>query len=101
MSSNIETFNPDYGSGQTVAPGVASASALIGKGSAGVVLTNLSATVVAYVRLTAGASVATTADYPVLPGQQVSLSKSRDDDYLSYIGSAAGGSLHVMSGRGI
>jgi hypothetical protein len=101
MASDIETFNPAYGQGVTVSPGTTSASSTLGKGSAAIVVTNLSNTVTAYVRTSAGASTATATDYPVLPLSQVSLSKSRDDDTVSYITASGTGSIHIIPGRGI
>jgi streptogramin lyase len=101
MASDIETFNPAYGQGVTVAPGTSSASSTIGKGSAAIVVTNLSDTVTAYVRVGAGAQTATTADYPVVPGSQVSLSKARDDNTVAYITASGTGSIHIIPGRGM
>jgi hypothetical protein len=101
MSSNTETFAPAYGSGVTVAPGVASASSTLAVASEGVVITNLSTTVTSYVRVGEGAQVATTADYPVLPGTQVSLSKARGERTVAYIAPAGGGSIHIIPGRGL
>lgn len=101
MSSNIETFAPAYGSGITVAPGVGSASSTLGIASEGVVITNLSTTVTSYVRVGEGSQTATTADYPVLPGTQVSLSKARGERTVAYIAPGGGGSIHIIPGRGL
>jgi uncharacterized cupin superfamily protein len=93
-------FNPAYGSGVTVSPGVASASSTVGGGSKALVITNLSSTVVAYVRVGEGSATATTADYPVLPSTQIVLSKAQDQNVVAYIAPAGGGSLHIMAGEG-
>ena len=94
------TFGPAYGTGVTVAPGVASASSTLGRGSKSIVLTNLSATITAYVRIGTGATTATTADYPVLPNTQVTISKDQDANTVAYITSSGTGSLHIMAGEG-
>jgi hypothetical protein len=93
-------FNPSYGTGVTVAPGVASASSNVGFGSKALVITNLSPTVVSYVRVAEGETTATTADYPVLPNSQIVLSKAWADATVAYIAPAGGGSLHIMGGEG-
>lgn len=93
-------FNPAYGTGVTVAPGVASASSTIGLGSKALVITNLSASVVSYVRVGAGSTTATTADYPVLPSTQIALSKAQDQNTVAYITASGTGSIHIMAGEG-
>lgn len=92
-------FAPSYGKGVTVAPGVASARAVLGAGSKTICFTNLSA-VLTYVRISNGASLATTADYPILANAQLWVSKDQDADSVSYIAPAGGGSLHIMPGEG-
>jgi hypothetical protein len=101
MSSNTESFAPIYGTGVVVAPGVASAFSTLPIESQGVVITNLSTTVTSYVRIGTGTQVATTADYPVLPSTQVSLSKALKDQTVAYIAPAGGGSIHIIAGRGV
>lgn len=93
------TFAPSYTKGVTVAPGVASASTTIGAGSKTLCLTNLS-TVVCYVRVSSVAASATTADYPVPAGAQVTISKPQDDGIVSYITVAGISSLHIIPGEG-
>jgi hypothetical protein len=93
-------FNPAYGSGVTVAPGVASASSTIGLGNKALVITNLSASVVSYVRVGNNPLTATIADYTVPPNTQIALSKDGQHDTIAYIAPAGGGSLHIMSGEG-
>ena len=97
--TEVTTFAPSYTKGVTVAPGIASASSTIGKGSKSLCLTNLSATV-CYVRVSTGAATATAADYPVPANAQVSISKPQDDDTVSYVTSAGTASLHIIPGEG-
>jgi hypothetical protein len=94
-----ETFAPGYTKAQIVAPGTVSASTLIGKGSKSLCLTNLG-TVLCYVRVSTGTFAATSADYAVLPGAQVSISKAQDDDTVSYVTGTGATSLHIMPGEG-
>lgn len=91
-------FNPAYGSGQVVAPAAAAAAVTnLNKGDQNVVLTNLGANV-CYVRI-ADAGDATTTDYPIPSGAQVSLTKAPGQTRLSHI-SASGTSLHIITGNG-
>jgi hypothetical protein len=101
MTTTTDSFQPSYGSGVTVAPSGTSASSTLGLGSQSIVVTNLSSSVISYVRVGAGAQTATTADYPVLPGTQVSLSKARTDNTVAYITGGSAGSLHIIPGRGL
>ena len=97
----LETFNPAYTQGITVAPGAVAASSTIGLGSKSLCLTNLG-TISVYVRTykaSDGAKSATAADYPVLPLTQVTITKAEDHDTLTYIG-AVGASLHAIPGEG-
>ena len=93
------TFAPAYGQGVTVAPGASTASTAIAIGSKSLCLTNLG-TFVCYVRVTQGASSATIADYPVVPGGQVSISTWPNADTVSYISPAGATSLHIIPGTG-
>jgi hypothetical protein len=101
MTTTTDSFQPSYGSGVTVAPTGTSASSTLGFGSQSVVVTNLSSTVVAYVRIGTGTQTATAADYPVLPFTQVSLSKGRTDNTVAYVTASGTGSLHIIAGRGL
>ena len=93
------SFGPAYGTGITVAPTNSSASSTLGRGSKSLVLTNLGSVTV-YVRVGETAATATTADYPVLSGTQVSISKNQDSAVIAYITAASTGSLHIMAGEG-
>lgn len=91
-------FNPHYGSGQVVTPAAASANITIAEGR-NVVLTNLGANI-CYIRVGESSQTATTADFPVPPGAQVSITKDARHLNLAHI-SAAGTTLHVIVGLGI
>ena len=101
MTTTTDSFQPAYGGGITVAPDGTSASSTLGEGAFNVVVTNLSSSVISYVRIGKGAQTATTADYPVLPSTQVSLSKGKSDDTVAYITGGSTGSLHIIAGRGL
>jgi hypothetical protein len=89
---------PAYTSGQTVSATGVSASVSIVADAKQLILTNLGVNV-CYVRAGVTGVTATTTDYPVLPGMQVTISKPTDFDKLAYI-SSAGTQLHVMTGEG-
>lgn len=95
----LATFNPSYGSGQIVSPDVSSARVLIGSGQKSLCITSLNA-VQCYIKVGDSTATATTADYPIPPGGQVTITKNQDRDYVAYIAPAGGGSLHIMTGEG-
>ena len=95
----LETFNPAYTQGQTLSVTTTSAPLTIGRGSMSLCLTNLGNQPV-YVRVSTGTVAATTADYPVMPLAQVTITKSQDMDTLSAITAASTSSLHVIAGEG-
>lgn len=97
--ANNQSFDPKYGSGIPVFPDVVSASVTVGAGNKSLNLTNLSATVVVYVRVGTAPVTATTADMPILPNQRVVISKAHESDTVAYISSAPG-SLHIIPGEG-
>lgn len=101
MTTTTDAFQPSYGSGTTVAPSGTSAYSTLGLGMTNIVITNLSSNVTSYVRIGAGTQTATTADYPVLPNTQVTLSKGRADNVVAYITGGSVGSLHIIAGRGL
>jgi hypothetical protein len=94
------SFEPNYTRGITVAPGTASASSVIGFGSKALVFTNLSPTVISYIRVGNAGITASTADYPLLPNSQISVSKCQDDTHVAYITSSGTGSIHIIPGEG-
>lgn len=89
---------PAYGTGQVVTPAAGAASISLNSQAKQIILTNLGANV-CYVRVGSGTVTATTADYPVPSGAQLVISKGDGDNVLSHI-SAAGTTLHVMTGEG-
>lgn len=101
MASQTETFCPAYGTGVTVAPTTSSASSSLAGDGPSLVVTNLSSSVTAYIRTGVNAATATTADYPVLPNTQVSLSKGKYENVVAYVTDSGTGSLHIMGGKGI
>lgn len=96
------SFNPVYGAGQTLSVTATSQVVVFGGRSRAFCVTNLGSTT-AYVRVGDAAGLtATTADYPVLAGAQVSLSKSAASDRLAAVcGAADTTTLHVIPGEGI
>lgn len=95
----VQTFNPAYTQGTTISVTTTSAAVLRGKGSASLCLTNLGTEVV-YVRVSSGTVAATVADYPVVAGAQVTITKDVDMDTVSAITAASTSSLHVIPGEG-
>ena len=94
----LEPFAPTYGSGKTLTAGVASLTTSVHEDAKSICITNTGANI-AYVRIGNSSSVATTADYPILAGDQAIITKTQGDNTLAYI-SAAGTTLHVMVGQG-
>lgn len=99
MATLEQPFAPLYGSGAVVTPAASSAN-VSGLSSAleQLLLTNLGAEV-CYVRTGSTSQTATTADYPVAPGQQAVITKPAGHTHLAHI-SAAGTTLHYMFGTG-
>lgn len=92
-------FAPRYGSAVIPTATTTSASNTIGKGSKTLCLTNLG-TEACYVRVSFGASTATSADF-VMPGNtQHYISKDQDADTVSYVAASTTTSLHIMPGEG-
>lgn len=96
--SVLAPFNPAYTQGQTVTAAAVAASVTVNKASKQITVTNLGSNI-AYVRTGTGAIAASTADMPILPGTQVTLTKGDNQETFSYI-SAAGTTLHVIPGEG-
>jgi hypothetical protein len=102
MSGNERTFGPAYQSGVTETAGAVSKSKVIDKDGhrKSVVVTNTGTDPI-YVRCGKGSSiVATTADYLVLGGTQVSISKDPFHDYIAVIAPAGAPVMHAISGTG-
>jgi len=96
--SVLAPINPAYTQGQIVAAAAVAASVSVNKAAKQIAVTNLGGNI-AYVRTGTGTIAATTADMPILPGTQVTLTKGDNQETFSYI-SAAGTSLHVIPGEG-
>jgi len=100
MSFN-QTFAPAYGQGVVVASvTTTSAVSTVGVGSKSLVITNTGDTNAIYLRTGLSDAVATTADYCLMPGAQVSISKPQDHTHVAYITAASTSSLHVIPGEG-
>ena len=95
--STLAPFQPTPGSGQTVTAGAAQ-NVTVNADDRQVVVTNLDSAEVAYVRVAATGN-ATAADYPVLPGQQVCLTKGAGLARRS-VYSAGTPDLHICTGNG-
>jgi len=95
----MQTFNPSWGSGQSLTPGAASASVAFGVGRKSFVVTN-TGSVTCYVRTGNSGVTASVADYPVLAGSQVSLTKDQDHTHLAHIAASGTGALHIIPGEG-
>lgn len=94
-----EPFSPLYGSGQIVSATATSAYIAIDKSANSVCITNTGSGIV-YIKTTVvNTSLATTADYPILPSCQAIITKQTGQGFLAYI-SAEGTTLHVMIGEG-
>jgi hypothetical protein len=99
MAFQTSPFSPGYGHGTVLSPAASSANAAIDAASQTLCLTNLGANV-CYVRVTDDATAtASTADYPIPGGAQVTVTKPREFNRIAHI-SASGTTLHVMPGEG-
>jgi len=99
MAFNTSPFAPGYGHGAVLTATATSANAAIDAASQTLCLTNLGSAVV-YIKLSEDSTdTASTADYPIPGGAQVSITKNRNYNRIAYI-SADGTSLHVLPGEG-
>jgi hypothetical protein len=95
-----QPFNPRYGATQPVTAGAASANVTIDAQCTSKQLRICNTgTGLAYIRVGAGAQVATAADYPVPPNNITIITKDQQHDSLAYI-SAAGTTLLITPGEG-
>lgn len=101
--STVQTFNPAFGSGViiTTSAGGETTGIPLAVGRQSLCLTNLG-TVTVHMRAgtATSAAAATVADYPVLAGQQVTITRFQDFTNVATISPAGAGSLHVMGGEG-
>lgn len=93
------TFSPGFGTGVVITTAAGSAVTAVRTGTQSLCLSN-TGTVTVYMRTGDSAAVATTADYPVLAGQQVTISRFADFTHVATISPAGAGELHVMGGQG-
>ena len=97
----MQTFSPAYGNGISVSPTTSTAtSALDSKSRGSIVVSNKHASINCYVRTGDSTVVATAADYIVLFGQQVSLTKDPAHTHVAYLSASGTGSLHIIPGDG-
>ena len=97
--SALRPFAPNYNSGQTVSSTGTAATATIRKNALNVAITNTGSNI-AYIRISDDATLAATvADFPVLAGNQVIITKSEGHDKISHI-SASDTTLHIITGEG-
>lgn len=96
MSIN-ETFAPRWGSNTPIVTG-ASAAVEKGAGSKSILATN-TGTETVYIRTGLSVVAATAADYPVLAGSQITISKAMDHTHVATF-SAAAGAIEIMAGEG-
>lgn len=103
--ADLRSFAPGYGTGIEFATSTTSTNQALRAGSQGVVVSNLDSTNRVYFRTTADSSgtngAATSADYCVLPGQQVSITRAQDHGFIAVIAAAGTPSVHVITGDGI
>ena len=100
--ADLRTFAPGYGTGITISATTTSSNTALRPGSQQVVVTNRDASNAIYCRVApSGTDVATAADYIVLPGQQVSLTRAQDYGFIAVIAASGTASVHVITGDGI
>ena len=90
------SFSQTLGSNQPVSPAASSASVTVNAGDSIVRLVNAGLNI-CHVRIGQGATTATDADIPILPGTSELIKKPSGYDTVAHI-SAAGTSLHISTG---
>ena len=96
-----QAFGPSFGTGVVVASvTTASASSAVGTGSMSLAVTNTGSTNPIFVRTGLSGVAATTADYIVMPNQQVKISKPLDHTHVAYITGTSTSSAHIIAGEG-
>jgi hypothetical protein len=96
----LQTFSPAYGTGVNATASSTSANvALAGRPSHSLCITN-GGTVIAYIRTGDSTVAATAADYPVLGGQQVTLTVNMEHTHIAYIAPSGSPPLQFMRGEG-
>lgn len=100
--ADIRTFAPGYGTGIVIATTTSSSNTALRAGSQQVVVTNTDSTNAIYFRTCpASTDTASNADYIVLPGQRVSVTRAQDHAFIAVVAAAGTPSVHVIIGDGI
>lgn len=100
-----QPFSPHYGSGVALIVGTASTAYAIDVHNKNVVVAN-TGTAVFFVRVGTGTTpgvgitAVAGADFPVMPGHAVSLTKADGQDTIAAVAAAAGGTGYAISGEG-
>jgi len=92
-------FAPRYGAGQTIATSGTSGTTTIGLGNKCLRVMNLDSTNAIHVRVSQGASTATTADLMIRPNQTIIIQKDQDFDTVAHIAAAGTPNLRVEPGE--
>jgi len=100
MAAANASFNPAFGQAITVSATGSSVSGAVGDKAENLVVTSLAEETL-FFRTGEGSATATAADYALLAGQQISITKPTHHDYFAAIGTDAGGDVHVIPGKGI
>lgn len=94
-----QPFSPAYGQGQTVTATTTSASYAI-QGDAKTVCFTNTGTVTAYVRMAPDSQPATAADFPLLAGKSVTLTKSEIVSSFAILAASTTTTVHAIPGEG-
>jgi hypothetical protein len=97
--SVMETFNPAYKRGVTISATTTTSNAAVGAGMQSLVLTNLGSATV-YICCGVSGVTATEADYPLLAGAQVSITKAIYNTHVAALAASGTVSVHVIPGEG-
>jgi hypothetical protein len=100
--ADLRTFAPGFGTGITISATTSSSNTALRGGSQQVVVTNRDATNAIYFRTDDDSgAVATAADYIVLPGQQISITRAQDHAFIAVVAAAGTATVHAIIGDGI
>lgn len=102
MAGSKDTFSPAYGSGTIIAVSTSSANGEVdaSRSRSAVCVSNIGSEA-AYIRTGDSTVVATTADYLLLSGTQVTISKKKTDTHLAAITASGASSVHIIAGAGV
>ncbi len=99
--ADIRTFAPGYGTAVTIPATTSSTATELRPGSNQIVVTNRDATNAVYIRTGNANALASAADYIVMPGAQVPLTRRFDDTHIAVVTVAGTATVHVIIGDGI